>query len=162
MDKDAHSLFFGWWNRNVDAINAIEDDEDVETRVMKHNTHVARIALLLQALRYACGESHLQSIDVDSIEGALRLNEYCENCYQRCRAFVAEYTCDSMSKELLYLLEDSFDTKTAIKTGMENLHVTDRTVMNYIKELMKSGLITKAKKGFYEKVKFQTGQATET
>lgn len=52
--------------------------------------------------------------------------------------------------------------KTAIKTGMENLHVTDRTVMNYIKELMKSGLITKAKKGFYEKVKFQTGQATET
>ena len=67
MDKDAHSLFFGWWNRNVDAINAIEDDEDVETRVM-----------------------------------------------------------------------------------------------NYIKELMKSGLITKAKKGFYEKVKFETGQATET
>lgn len=162
MDKDAHSLFFGWWNRNVDAINAIEDDEDVETRVMKHNTHVARIALLLQALRYACGESHLQSIDVDSIKGALLLNEYCENCYQRCRAFVAEDTCDSMSKELLYLLEDSFDTKTAIKTGMENLHVTDRTVMNYIKELMKSGLITKAKKGFYEKVKFETGQATET
>ena len=51
---------------------------------------------------------------------------------------------------------------TAIKTGMENLRVTDRTVMNYIKELMKSGLITKAKKGFYEKVKFETGQATET
>ena len=49
-----------------------------------------------------------------------------------------------------------------LKTGMENLHVTDRTVMNYIKELMKSGLITKAKKGFYEKVKFETGQATET
>ena len=48
------------------------------------------------------------------------------------------------------------------KTGMENLHVTDRTVMNYIKELMKSGLITKAKKGFYEKVKFETGLATET
>jgi len=67
-----------------------------------------------------------------------------------------------MSKELLYLLKDSFDTKTAIKTGMENLHVTDRTVMNYIKELMKSGLITKAKKGSYEKVKFETGQATET
>ena len=45
---------------------------------------------------------------------------------------------------------------------MENLRATDRTVMNYIKELMKSGLITKAKKGFYEKVKFETGQATET
>ena len=29
-------------------------------------------------------------------------------------------------------------------------------MMNYIKELMKSGLITKAKKGFYEKVKFET------
>ena len=41
-------------------------------------------------------------------------------------------------------------------SGMENLRVTDRTVMNYIKELMKSGLITKAKKGFYEKVKFET------
>ena len=162
MDKDARSCYFDWWNRNVDAINAIEDDEEVETRVMKHNTHVARLALLLQALRFACGESHLQSVELDSIKGALRLNAYCEDCYQRCRAFVAEDACDSMSKELLYLLKDSFDTKTAIKIGMENLHVTDRTVMNYIKELLKAGLITRSKKGLYEKVKFETEQATET
>jgi len=162
MEKDARSCYFDWWNRNVDAINAIEDDEDVETRVMKHNTHVARLALLLQALRYACGESHLQSVELDSIKGALRLNAYCEGCYQRCRAFVAEDACDSMSKELLYLLEDRFDTKTALKIGMEILHVTDRTVMNYIKELMKAGLIARSKKGLYEKVKFKTEQATET
>ena len=161
MDKDARSCYFDWWNKNVDAINAIEDDEDVETRVMKHNTHVARLALLLQVLRYACGESHLQSIELDSIKGALRLNDYCENCYQRCRAFVAEDVCDSMPKELLCLLEDNFDTKTALKIGMESLHVTERTIMNYIKELIKSGLITKAKKGFYEKVKSEAGQATE-
>ena len=43
-----------------------------------------------------------------------------------------------------------------------HLDVYKRQVMNYIKELMKSGLITKAKKGFYEKVKFETRQATET
>ena len=67
-----------------------------------------------------------------------------------------------MSKELLCLLEDRFDTKTAIKIGMESLHVTDRTVMNYIKELMKAGLIARSKKGLYEKVKFKTEQATET
>ncbi len=162
MDKVARSYYYDWWNRNVDAINAIEDDADVETRVMKYNTHVARLALLLQALRYACGESHLQSIEVDSIKGALRLNEYCEKCYHRCRAFVAEDVCDSMSKELLHLLEDSFNTKTAVKIGMENLHVTERTVMNYIKELMKSGLIARSKKGFYEKVKFETEPTTET
>ncbi len=162
MDREARSYYYDWWNRNVDAINAIEDDADVETRVMKYNTHVARLALLLQALRYACGESHLQNIDVDSIKGALRINEYCEKCYQRCQAFVAEDVCDSMSKELLHLLEDSFDTKTAVKIGMENLHVTERTVMNYIKELMKSGLVARSKKGFYEKVKFETELATET
>lgn len=146
----------------MDAINAIEDDEDVETRVMKHNTHVARIALLLQALRYACGESHLQSIDVDSIKGALQLNEYCENCYQRCRAFVAEDTCDSMSKELLYLLEDSFDTKTAIK----NRNGESACYRPYCDELYKGTYEVwtnhKGKERILRKVKFETGQATET
>ena len=32
----------------IDAVNAIEDDADVESRKMKLNGHVARLALLFQ------------------------------------------------------------------------------------------------------------------
>ncbi len=100
-------------------------------------------------------------LTVNSIEGALLTNEYCENCYQRCRAFVAEDTCDFMSKELLYLLEDSFDTKTAIKTGMENL----RCYRPYCDELYKGAYEVwtnhKGKERILRKSKVRkTGQAT--
>ena len=55
-------------------------------------------------------------------------------------------------KVLLSLLPDTFDTKTAIATGKEQQNVSERTVMNYLKELCRSGLLRKAKAGHYEKV----------
>ena len=154
MDDEASRHYFDWWNRNVDAINAIANDEDVDSRIMKHTTHVARLALLLQVLKYACDESHLEFITADTVKGALRLNDYCEESYQRCSAFVADDLCDDPPKELLELLPGSFDTKTALTIGKENMNITERSVMNYLSELTKARLIKRVKKGVYEKVKY--------
>ena len=56
MDREAREYFFSWWNRKVERINRIEDDAQVESREMKHPAQVARLALLMQVLRYAAGE----------------------------------------------------------------------------------------------------------
>ncbi len=154
MDDEASQLYFDWWNRNVDAINAIANDEDVDSRIMKHTTHVARLALLLQVLKHACDESHLEFVTADSVKGALRLNDYCEESYLRCSAFVADDLCDDPPKELLELLPDRFDTKTALAIGKENMNITERSVMNYLSELTKARLVKRVKKGVYEKVKY--------
>ena len=152
MDKEAKEYFFSWWNRKVERINRIEDDAQVESREMKHPAQVARLALLMQVLRYASDESHLQFVDLASVKAAIRLNGYFEDSYRRIRSFVAEDMCEEPPKVLLSLLPDTFDTKTAIATGKEQQNVSERTVMNYLKELCRSGLLRKAKAGHYEKV----------
>lgn len=152
MDREAKEYFFSWWNRKVERINRIEDDAEVDSREMKHPAQVARLALLMQVLRYASGESHLQFVDLASVKAAIRLNGYFEDSYRRIRSFVAEDMCEDPPKVLLSLLPDTFDTKTAIATGREQQNVSERTVMNYLKELCRSGLLRKAKAGHYEKV----------
>lgn len=152
MDREAREYFFSWWNRKVERINRIEDDAEVDSREMKHPAQVARLALLMQVLRYAAGESHLLSVDTASVKAAIRLNGYFEDSYRRIRSFVAEDMCEDPPKVLLSLLPDTFDTKTAIAIGKELQNVSERTVMNYLKELCRSRLLRKSKAGHYEKI----------
>lgn len=152
MDREAKEYFYSWWNRKVERINLIEDDAEVDSREMKHPAQVARLALLMQVLRYASGEGNLQSVDTASVKAAIRLNGYFEDSYRRIRSFVAEDMCEDPPKVLLSLLPDTFDTKTAIAIGKELQNVSERTVMNYLKELCRSRLLRKSKAGHYEKI----------
>ena len=154
MDREAREYFFSWWNRKVERINRIEDDAEVDSREMKHPAHVARLALINQVMRYASGESHLQFIDVSSVKAGIRLNDYFEESYTRIRSFVANDICEDPPKMLLLMLPDTFDTKTAITVGKERQCVSERTVMNYLKELCRSRLLRKSKAGHYEKIMY--------
>ena len=163
MDRAAREYFFSWWNRRVERINRIEDDAEVESREMKHPAHVARLALTMQAMRYASGEDHLQSVNLASVKAAVRLNGYFEDSYRRIRSFVANDSCEEPPKVLLSLLPDIFDTRTAIAIGREQQDVSERTVMNYLKELCRSRLLRKAKAGHYEKVRYdKSGKSDES
>ena len=154
MDREAKEYFYSWWNRKVERINLIEDDAEVDSREMKHPAQVARLALLMQVLRYASGEGNLQSVDTASVKAAIRLNGYFEDSYRRIRSFVAEDMCEEPPKVLLSLLPDTFDTKTAIAIGKELQNVSERTVMNYLKELLKNRLVHKIWQGEYRKTVF--------
>ena len=162
MDKEAKEYFFSWWNGKVERINRIEDDAEVDSREMKHPAHVARLALIIQVLRYASDESHLQFVDMVSVEAAIRLNDYFEDSYIRIRSFVANDTCEDPPKVLMSLLPDTFDTKTAIAIGKELQGVSERTVMNYLKELCRSRLLRKAKAGLYEKIIYESDKSSTT
>ena len=162
MDKEAKGYFFSWWNGKVERINRIEDDAEVDSREMKHPAHVARLALIIQVLRYAADESHLQFVDMVSVKSAIRLNDYFEDSYIRIRSFLANDTCEDPPKILISLLPDTFDTKTAIAIGKELQGVSERTVMNYLKELCRSRLLRKAKAGHYEKIIYESGKSSTT
>lgn len=153
MEAEAKRVFFNWHNNTIERINAIRDENLVESRPMKSPVQVARLALILQVLFYACGESRLQFVTTAAIEGAIRLNDYFEGSYRRIREYVANDTCDEPSLELLSLLKNSFTTAEALDAGRQ-LKVTERTVMNYLKELAKNRLIHKVRQGVYEKVSF--------
>lgn len=158
MNSEAKEYFFSWWNEKVERINRIEDDADVDSREMKHPAHVARLALIIQVLRYASDESHLQFVDPVSVKAAIRLNDYFEDSYIRIRSFVADNTCEEPPKVLLSLLPDTFDTKTAIAVGKELQNISERTVMNYLRELCHCRLLKKSKAGHYEKMVYESGK----
>ena len=160
MDAEAKRIFFGWHNNTIERINAIRDENLVESRPMKSPVQVARLALILQVLFYACSESHLQFVTTAAIEGAIRLNDYFEDSYKRIREYVANDACDEPSLELLSLLKDSFTTADGLDAGRQ-LKVTERTVMNYLKGLAKNRLIHKIRQGVYEKVSFTSIEQTE-
>lgn len=151
---------FNWHNNTIERINAIRDEALVESRPMKSPVQVARLALVLQVLSYACGESHLQFVTTTAIEGAIRLNDYFEGSYRRIREYVANDACDEPSLELLALLKDTFTTAEALDAGRQ-LMVTERTVMNYLKGLAKNRLIHKIRQGVYDKVSYTPMKQTE-
>lgn len=154
MEPEAKKVFFSWHNDSIQLANAIEDDNLIDSRSMKAPVHASRIALNLQVLRYACGESHLRYVTEQAIQGAIQLMEYFDDSYHRIREQVANDACDEPSKELLSMLNDSFTTAEALAAGKE-LNVTDRTVMNYLKELTKNRLLRKVKQGEYKKTSFE-------
>ena len=80
--------------------------------------------------------------------------EYFEDSYCRIREYVANDACDEPSRELLSTLNDSFTTADALAAGKQ-LRVTDRTVMNYLKELAQNRLIKKIRQGEYQKTVFE-------
>lgn len=150
FDSEARACFYDWWNSRIEKANAKENDADVESRMMKDNTKVARLALIMQALRYACGEASLQCVDMHAVKSAIRVNDYFENAYRRLRAIVASEQCDEPSKEMLSLLAGTFTTSEALAAGAR-MRISERTVYNYINQLEKSKLIRCERKGTYTK-----------
>lgn len=74
MSDDAEECFYEWYNGIIDAVNAIEDDADVESRKMKLNGHVARLALLFQVMKWATDEGDMQYVELDSVKAAISID----------------------------------------------------------------------------------------
>lgn len=71
------------------------------------------------------------------------------------REAVADDICDEPAKELLSLLGDAFGTAQAIEAGRQ-MKVCERSVMNYLNELMKNRLVRKIRQGQYAKISYRS------
>ena len=68
---DAQQHFFDWRNRTVDYINSIKDDALIDGRIMKTHLNTARLALVIQMMRWACGEADNDNVDINSVKSAI-------------------------------------------------------------------------------------------
>ena len=153
MDKDANECFTSWWNERISEVNAIRNDADINSRVMKRNIIVARFALLFQVAKWACGEGHIQFIDKESVECAICLSDYVEDCYERIKKVVEAAEAPPMTgkEAMLKAMSDTFTTQDALAYG-KSIGITDRTTQNWLKGLLADGKVLQAKKGSYNKV----------
>ena len=151
FSSEAKAYFTNWRNNAIRAVNQIQDDGLVDSRVIKAPMITARLALALQILRWACGEVHKDFVDIDSTKSAIALSEYFESCYADIQKYMLRESIEPQKKELLDCLSASFTTSDAIQAGKE-VGLSERSVMYSLVNLATNKIIKKIKRGEYEKL----------
>ena len=151
FSSEAKAYFTNWRNNAIRAVNQIQDDELVDSRVMKAPMITARLALILQILRWACGVVHKDFVDIDSTKTAIALSEYFESCYADIQKYISNERIEPQKKELLDCLSVIFTTSDAIQAGKE-VGLSERSVMYSLVNLATNKIIKKVKRGEYEKL----------
>lgn len=151
FSSEAKAYFTNWRNDAIHAVNQIQDDGLVDSRIMKAPMITARLALVMQILRWACGEVHKDFVDIDSTKSAIALSEYFECCYSDIQKYMLKESVEPQKKELLDCLSESFTTADAIQAGKE-VGLSGRSVMYSLVSLATNKIIKKVKRGEYEKL----------
>ena len=151
FSSEAKAYFTNWRNNAIRAVNQIQDDGLVNSRVIKAPMITARLALILQILRWACGEVHKDFVDIDSTKSAIALSEYFESCYADIQKYMLNESIEPQKKELLDCLSVTFTTSDAIQAGKE-VGLSERSVMYSLVNLATNKIIKKVKRGEYEKL----------
>ena len=151
FSSEAKAYFTNWRNNAIRAVNQIQDDGLVDSRVIKAPMITARLALILQILRWACGEVHKDFVDIDSTKSAIALSEYFESCYADIQKYILNERIEPQKKELLDCLSVIFTTSDAIQAGKE-VGLSERSVMYSLVNLATNKIIKKVKRGEYEKL----------
>lgn len=152
FSKDAMQIFFDWRNDACEQINAITDERLIDTRFAKVPLNTARLALIFQIFRWACGESHKDFIDAESVNAAIRMSDYFENSYNRLVELVTNDAIEPVKKQWLDLMGSPFTTSDAIRAG-EELGMSKRSVMYMLADFHAKGILNRTRKGEYEKLR---------
>lgn len=151
FSPEAKAYFTNWRNNAIRAVNQIQDDGLVDSRVIKAPMITARLALVLQIVRWACGEVHKDFVDIDSTKSAIALSKYFESCYADIQKYMLRESIEPQKKELLDCLSATFTTADAIQAGKE-VGQSERSVMYSLVNLATNKIIKKIKRGEYEKL----------
>lgn len=135
----------------MEYINNIKDDALIDGRIMKTHLNTARLALVIQMMRWACGEAGNGYVDIKSVKAAIQLSDYFEECYARLQKYMAIDSIKPEKKILLDGLEQKFTTADALKVG-EEMGLSERSVMYTLTDLLTMKVVRKIKRGEYEKL----------
>ena len=117
METAAKECFYDWNNSIIRAVNSVSNDMEVESRKMKLNGNAGRLALVLQLLKWASGEGHMDYVELESVRGAIALIDYYEETYARIKALVQDKPQDGFS--WIHRLSTEFTSKDAEQAAIQ-------------------------------------------
>lgn len=112
-------------------VNVIENDNLVDSRIFKSPLITARIALVIQLLKWACGESHKDNVDIDSVKSAIRLTEYFESCYKRIEVFMNSESLTPQKKTYLIIFLKSLPRVMLSKQVKRSVCQRDQSCIHF-------------------------------
>lgn len=151
MSEEAYRYFAQWKNALIEKANSIEDERLIDSRMMKADSNVARLALVFQLLGWACDEIHMQHIDVHSVQAAIRMYDYLELSYQSVRSRIQTETMPPLKKAFLDLVQPDFTTADAIKAGAE-IGICESTAKKDLTKMCEERILQKTAHGVYKKL----------
>jgi hypothetical protein len=152
ISPTAKSILFDWQRDNTDRINNQSNDK-VASMYSKLDVYIIRFSLILQMLRWACGEGGKTVIEEITANNAILLTEYFRTNAEKVHRILSESTpFDRLPKDKQKIYEalpmESFQTNIGIKIA-ENLGMKERSFKNWLND---NKLFTKVSYGIYEKV----------
>jgi len=146
----AKEILFEWQRKNTDMWNGAET-EVIASIYSKLEVYIARLALILEISRWACGVSERESISVEAIKGAIKLIEYFRKTAIQVNALIAgdnplsKFPKDK--QELYNALPDYFKTEEGISIANDK-GMPERTFKRFLNN---KELFQKMKIGQYGK-----------
>jgi hypothetical protein len=141
------------FNRNLtDLCNQTENDA-IRGIYAKIEQYALRFSLLLEMLRYACGESDKKEISLESVQGAVKLVEYFQNSAIKVHHQLTNknpFELLPANKQKLYdALPEVFTTGEGVKFADEMEVMKERAFKEWIKD---KNLFKYLERGKYEKL----------
>jgi hypothetical protein len=151
FSPNARKVLFEWQRDNTDQSNKPEN-EAICGIFSKLEMYAIRFALILEMMRFACGESAKDAISVEAVNGALKLVEYFKQSAIKVRSVISNINpLDKLpiDKQTLYkALPKQFTTETGLQVA-KSLGVAERTFKRF---LTKQNLFSQLKRGEYQKL----------
>ncbi len=147
FSTEAKEAFYDWFNNLAGQKN--NGSASFAGMATKMERYCIRFALVLEVIRYGCGESKLKEISLESVKGAISL------CYYFIASAIKEhrkFTHDPLSgltekqRAIYNELPITFETGEGVEIAKVH-KVSERT----FKDWLKSGLFRHIKHGTYEK-----------
>ncbi len=148
---NARDYFFDWRNKSIQDMFEFGVEDAARNRMMKTHLNVARIALAMQLLRWACGEAKDSSVDLWSLKAAIRISDYFEDCYNRIYDFIKVQLLKSSARMLYEGVGNKFTTAQALKVGQEK-GMSVRNVKRMLTILLDLKMLKKISHGRYQKM----------
>jgi len=146
---EAKKLLFKWQRDNTDQCNDAES-EALAGIFSKLDMYVARLALILQLMRWACNEGNKETISIEAVNGAIKLIEYFRISAERVYNILSSNPLDALPKDkrnFYNALPQIFTTEQALKISKQ-FEIPERTVKYF---LTNKELFANVKHGYYEK-----------
>ena len=147
FSKEAKQAYKEWFDRLSDQKN--NGGEAFAGLATKMDRYCARFALGLEVLKYACGESRLEDISLDSIRGAISLSYYFTACGLKAqKQFISSPVAElpALQKLIYEELPPSFETGQGVAIA-DSYGMPERT----FKRWLSTSYFKKLNYGYYEK-----------
>ncbi len=154
FEKSARAEIFRWEREQNTALCRCEENKSMIGAYKKLATYSLRFSLIIQMIRWACGEAGKDYIDLTSVKSAIALTEYFRETmhYVRrivnCSAALEKLSPDKLS--LFNLLPSKFTTHEGTMLA-EELGFSKQMFNRFITD-HKEDLLNKQSRGVYKKM----------